>query len=591
MTETATIASDTIIPEIKRHFRVSAGPGAGKTHWLTNHIRSIIMTPGALVSAQRIACISYTNTAANKIIQRLENMAWRIDASTIHSFLFRNIVRPYLWLLHNSAGATLVNFAKVDGHEEHRPIRAFVEAWLQSVSSKGQYLISQLLHKNGHETLDYLRAIRWQYDVVNSKWKILLPRRTPPRLLPVTKLDAYKAQYWAAGIIDHDDVILFAHRLLDENPRLRNFVSASFPFIFIDEFQDTNPVQMKFVQWLAEAGSIVGVVGDPEQAIFGFQGATRKAFLGFNLSNHANYLIEDNRRSTNQIVALLNNVRCDKVQQKAIRCQDGPPVQLLIGMPSKAIAYIERIVGNHVVVLARTNEEVSIIRADGTVGQPDPWDTFRQVDIGSGRVEFWNRLISACELARAGRFGEGITTLNRSICNRNGKARKPFRYDERLTVAQRDGIALQLIKIMLNNFNNILGRTVAEVYGDLAKTAEESLPGLAMQRYGPGKPKTFADATQVRLLFAAVTIEEETRRFRTIHKAKSAEFEAVLVCFKNEESLDHIISPDRQDEEEQRITYVALSRARTNLIMVAPSLSSEREAALLDLQINVTRLG
>lgn len=591
MIEPVTIASDTTIPDIKRHFRVSAGPGAGKTHWLINHIRGIIMTPAALAPAQRIACISYTNAAANEIVQRLEEIAWRIDASTIHSFLFRNLVRPYLWMLHDAAGACLVDFAKVDGHEEHRPMRRIVEAWLRSVSKRGSHLVNELLNKNWQETLDYLSSIRWQFDSACSKWEITLPRKKPPEFLPVKKLDEYKALYWKEGVIDHDDVILFAYRLLNENSNLRHFVAAAFPYIFIDEFQDTNPVQMKFIEWFAEAGSVVGVIGDPEQAIFGFQGATREGFLDFDLPDHADYSIEDNRRSTNQIVALLNHVRRDKVQQKAIRSEDGPAVELLIGAPSKTVEHVEHLIGTHVVVLARTNDEVAMIRAAGTHGQPDPWKAFRQVDSGSGRVELWDSLLSACELARAGRFGEGIATLGRSICSRHGNARKPFRYGGRLTVAERDGVALVLMERMLCDFNKALGRTVSEVYGDLANAAEKSLHGLALQGYRSGNPKEFADATQVGALVAAVTMEEETRRFRTIHKAKSAEFEAVLVCFKDEECLDHIVTPNRNNGDEQRITYVALSRARTNLIMASPSLSPEREAALRALQVHVTRLG
>jgi len=586
------ITSDSILPDINRHFRVSAGPGAGKTHWLTKHIRHVAATSLTLGPTQRIACISYTNVAAAEIVERLGKLAWRVDASTIHSFLYRNLVHPYLWVLHDGTGAHLVNFSAVDGHQEHQPIRQFVETWLKSVSTKGAYLAHELLNKNGPETLDYLREVRWKYDPVSSAWKVVLPNRKPPGMLPVRKLAKYKPHYWAAGIIDHDDVLFFAHRLLDEKPTLRAFLAARFPYVFIDEFQDTNPVQTKFIEWLAEGGSTVGVVGDPEQAIFGFQGASRDAFMAFSLPGHVDYWIADNRRSTNQIVTLLNRVRRDNVQQKATRCVDGRAVEVLVGPSTKFVEHVES--EKHMVVLARTNTEVAALRARGPALAPDPWTTFRWVDSASGRALFWERLLPACELARSKLFGESVNTLARAICHRDGSVRKPFNYVGSLTSAQRDGVAVTVIERLLQNLDGILDTTVADAYSVVADAAARALPGLTMQGYATGKPKVFANGTSVKALISAVVIVDETRRYRTIHKAKSAEFDAVLVCLKDEGCLDHILAPERahdeEGQEEQRITYVALSRARDRLVISVPALSAEREAAITGLSIMVTRL-
>jgi DNA helicase-2/ATP-dependent DNA helicase PcrA len=592
MPDPTIITSDSILPDINRHFRVSAGPGAGKTYWLTKHIRHVAATSPTLGPTQRIACISYTNVAAGEIVERLGKLAWRVDASTIHSFLYRNLVHPYLWVLHDDKGAHLVNFGAVEGHQEHQPIRQFVKTWLNSVSTSGAYLVNELLNKNGPETLDYLREVRWKYDLVASAWKIVLPKRKPPRMLPVRKLAEYKPQYWTAGIIDHDDVLFFAHRLLDENPPLRSFLAARFPYVFIDEFQDTNPVQTRFIKWLAESGSVVGVVGDAQQAIFGFQGASRDAFMAFGLSGHVDYWIADNRRSTKQIVTLLNRVRLDNVQQKATRCVDGPAVEVLVGPATKSVEHVES--ENHTTVLARTNTEVAALRARGPALAPDPWATFRWVDSASGRAVFWERLLSACELARGKRFGESVNTLARAVCHRGGSVRKPFNYVGSLTSVQRDGVAVAVIERLLQNLDDILDMTVADAYSVVADAVARALPGLTMQGYARGKPKAFAKDTSVRTLISAVVIEDETRRCRTIHKAKSAEFDAVLVCLKDQGCLDHILAPERaQDEEgqeEQRITYVALSRARDRLVISVPALSAEREAAIAGLSIMVTRL-
>ena len=78
---------------------------------------------------------------------------------------------------------------------------------------------------------------------------------------------------------------------------------------FLDEFQDTNPIQTIIVKLLAESGSTVGVIGDPAQSIYSFQGAKREDFLNFHVPNITSYKIEDNRRSTSKIIKLLNHMR------------------------------------------------------------------------------------------------------------------------------------------------------------------------------------------------------------------------------------------------------------------------------------------
>ena len=96
--------------------------------------------------------------------------------------------------------------------------------------------------------------------------------------------DAIEEQIWKRGQIDHEDVLYFAYRLLREFPALRDS-SRGFPYLFIDGFQDTLPVQAAVVQWLAESGTVVGVIGDPEQAIYGFLDASPTHFNVFQLTD------------------------------------------------------------------------------------------------------------------------------------------------------------------------------------------------------------------------------------------------------------------------------------------------------------------
>lgn len=303
------ITSDSLLGDIEHHFRVFAGPGAGKTYWLVEHIKNVLAKSKRLSATNHIACISYTNVAAQQIIKGLQNSGESVEVSTIHSFLYKNIVKPYLHLLKDSEGKDLVNYTLVDGHDEHRPSFGKYRKWLISIRKPkllGMY----------SGLLPALRNLRWKLD--NDTGKLSLGPGSWVKYFPTTGLDSYKQMFWEDGIIDHEDVLYFAFQLLDEFPTLRAFFSAKYPYIFLDEFQDTNPIQTKIVEWLSEEGTVVGVIGDSKQSIYAFQGAKPKDFENFCLSGQIDYVIPDNRRSTNNIIEFLNLVRSDEITRTCL---------------------------------------------------------------------------------------------------------------------------------------------------------------------------------------------------------------------------------------------------------------------------------
>jgi DNA helicase-2/ATP-dependent DNA helicase PcrA len=86
---------------------------------------------------------------------------------------------------------------------------------------------------------------------------------------------------------------------------------------------------------------------------------------------------------------------------------------------------------------------------------------------------------------------------------------------------------------------------------------------------------------------------DEVRNIRTIHKAKGTEEDCVLVCLhstRGDHRLGHIIAPAAPSDEEQRLTYVALSRARELIFLAVPELTPEDEAVVRELGISITRL-
>src|ERR1035438_5422570 len=96
------ITSDTLLLNTDRHARVDAGPGAGKTYWIAEHVGNVLQRSKKIHSHARIAVISYTNIAADELRQKLGGDASKAEIGTIHNFLYRNVIKPYLHLLRDS---------------------------------------------------------------------------------------------------------------------------------------------------------------------------------------------------------------------------------------------------------------------------------------------------------------------------------------------------------------------------------------------------------------------------------------------------------------------------------------------------------
>ena len=90
-----TIQSNSLIP-IDEDFKIMAGPGAGKTRFLSNHIKNILRNSEKITGCNKIACITYTNTAVKQLQSEIGDKAVNgVSITTIHSFLYSNIVKPY----------------------------------------------------------------------------------------------------------------------------------------------------------------------------------------------------------------------------------------------------------------------------------------------------------------------------------------------------------------------------------------------------------------------------------------------------------------------------------------------------------------
>ena len=593
MTGPRVIESDTPLDDVGHHFRVFAGPGAGKTFWLVKHIKDVLARSNRLTAPAKVACISYTNVAAGKVLHDLGPSADRVDVSTIHSFFYRNIVRPYLHLMRNDDGSPMIDYAQVEGHDEHRPTFGAVKDWLAAVGKKNLY---GFFTRNCTEWFTYLKSLSWRRNEKTGQWSMnpIGGWKQIPEYLPTTQLGLYKSVYWQRGIIDHDDVLYFAYRILEENPGLVPFLAARFPYLFIDEFQDTNPVQTQVTKWLAGAGTVVGVIGDVEQAIFGFQGSRYEDFAAFSLPGQIEYEIQGNRRSKDAIITLLNHSRGDGRSQHGIRGASAQPVRVLVGGQQECLAEAYRLSGTAqtLTVLSRNNGTVSELRRSSGTDKPDPWPEFEEND--RSRERLFYDIVTAGELACQERYELAIRTLLRGLGTRKGGFRKPLAYNSEATDLRRRALAVGVLEFLVTHHGELVSGTLLSAYEKISAVMSQTLPGLRLTGVRDGRFKSFAESTAYRDLAASVRLVDETRTIRTIHKAKGDEFDSVLVVLTTEEELGRVLRPNevpKREQEERRITYVGLSRAKNCLMISVPCISEQNTAELVAMGAEVVKCG
>ncbi|AEH49283.1 UvrD-helicase domain-containing protein [Parageobacillus thermoglucosidasius] len=569
--------------DLHKHFKIIAGPGAGKTHWLVKHIRNVLQNSERLGKVSKIACITYTTVGSEEIIERLGTDIQRVEVSTIHSFLYKNIVKPYCYLLRNSDGTTLVNVDEMDGHEENKVSNGRLMEW-----KKANNLFYM---KDDSQIKECLEALEWylKEDEIVLRVRRNVNKKIDGYYISKDHLLSYKKLCWKRGIIHHEDVLYFSYKILKEFPIILDCLSAKYPFIFLDEFQDTNPIQTEIIKWLAYKGSVVGIIGDPAQSIFKFQGASRNDFIAFSLPNQLNFKITQNRRSSPSIVKILNFIRKhDSLQQTPIREGKSYPVMFMEYNDDNIMELItifhrereNKNLNNDYCVLARYNDSVKILRDVKTL---NVWDALSETD-SSKRDRFIRNIILARQFAKEGRYEVAVKQMMKVFTtDRNRSLKSPFRPGQTITSMQKRSLAVSLLEYVMNYPNSIENISLYNYYNDLSLFLSKA--GYKITNYGKGKAKDFAETTIMSDLINDLKMpEEKTSTIRTIHKAKGAEFESVLVLLDNIELLELLLNPDiNSNEDDIRILYVALSRAEDFLFIATPPLTATQRHQLEEL--------
>jgi DNA helicase II / ATP-dependent DNA helicase PcrA len=210
------------------------------------------------------------------------------------------------------------------------------------------------------------------------------------------------------------------------------------------------------------------------------------------------------------------------------------------------------------------------------------WDDLRFIDKTWERTNFIYTLILGVELAHQKNFKEAITGLERNF--RRFKDKKPVpKYLKRR-------IAVNCLQKAVNEWDDWKIVNLRVFNNHFIKYLDGEYNIKIGAAISSGKTKEFAESWKCKDFAQCLKLKDDRNNIRTIHKAKGGEYDTVLVALEEESHLKYIINPDIDNEkdDECRLYYVALSRAKDNLFICTPTLSEENKEPLMALDILIS---
>ena len=263
---------------------ILAGAGSGKTKTITTRL-AYLLSLG--IDPANTLTLTFTNKAASEMRERALKM---IDSDiaypplllTFHKFglLF---LKLYIHLIDRNN-----NFVIIDTDDQKKILKNISGDLPPNFMSKE---ISK--YKNSFLTPDEVYALA--NEEIYKKMAHIY--------------DKYQNYLLENNLVDFDDLLLLTYKILDENGDLAKEISQKYQYIMVDEYQDTNEIQLLLLKKLCTTHNNICVVGDDDQSIYGFRGANHKNILEFEKDFDAKVIkLEINYRSTNQILEAANNL-------------------------------------------------------------------------------------------------------------------------------------------------------------------------------------------------------------------------------------------------------------------------------------------
>jgi DNA helicase-2/ATP-dependent DNA helicase PcrA len=280
---------------------IIAGAGSGKTRALTHRIAYLIREHG--VSPYTILAITFTNKAAREMAGRVEGLLGERIAKGMWILTFHSTCARILRREHEHVGVPS-SFTIYDENDTERLLTQVLKELNLDAKRFPPRAMSAAIGK----AKDHVLSAEQFSSAAGNFYEQTIAR----------VYEAYEARKKAAGALDFDDLITETVVLFRDHPEVLEHYQERFRYLMIDEYQDTNRAQYELANLLAAKYRNICVVGDADQGVYSWRGATIANLLDFerDYPDAAVFLMEQNYRSTQNILAVANALIEHNVQRK-----------------------------------------------------------------------------------------------------------------------------------------------------------------------------------------------------------------------------------------------------------------------------------
>ncbi len=586
---------------------VLAGAGSGKTRVVTKRIVHLLENG---IAPHQILGLTFTNKAAGEMSERVrKETSAHVLISTFHS-LGARILRESIHNLGYSRG-----FSIYDEEDSEKLLRSCLEQSDFPDRKKANKTFRQLISRSKN-------AMEGPLDLDPAEFQTQTLKKFPD----VYAL--YQARLKECNAVDFDDLLFLPVKLFRENPEILKVYQSRWKYLLVDEYQDTNHAQYELVKLLAGARQNLFVVGDPDQSIYSWRGATIRNILSFekDFSGARVIRLEQNYRSRENILEAANALiaKNEGRYEKTLWSERGIGEKIRVfkaQSESEESEFVCKMIREHqqagvsldeIVVFYRTNFQSRAFE--------DEFLHYRIPYVIVGGVSFYQRrevkdilaflrmvqtsadFVAFMRTINIPKRGIGAATIDKLRLAAIQMSMPIFDYcraligDEplmekvRLNKKQKEGLAayvkiieelrscaaagsirdLVIDTIEATKYESVI-REDPETYDDRRENILE-LASKAAEWEEKAKEASLTDFLAELTLKSSLDQQDLTQervKLMTLHNGKGLEFDVVFLVGLEEDLFPHINSKDSLEEveEERRLCYVGMTRAKEQLYL------------------------
>ncbi|MHA2287203.1 MAG: ATP-dependent helicase [Promethearchaeota archaeon] len=604
-----------VIKKIKGPQLIIAGAGSGKTRTIVYCVAKLLSEG---VKPSEIMLVTFTNKAATEMIKRVEillgikpNGIW---AGTFHSIANR-FLRQYAKSLGFKPNYLIID--ETDSNTLMKIIYNAIEIHNNHISFPTPKTAKKILSYSINCNKTISETIRWKYKQFDDI-------RIISKLMEIHKI--YKNKKAKDNLVDFDDLLVFWNSLLDERFMAQR-IASTFKYILVDEYQDTNYIQDEIIRKLSKytPENNVLAVGDDAQSIYGFRGANFQNIMEFSrrFENCRIYKLTQNYRSVPEILNLANdsirhNISQFRKEMETTRKKGLKPIHIIPDNDEQqAIFIVNKLIElqrdgyklNDIAVLYRAgfhslrielelqNRNIPYIVHSGVsfferAHVKDLIAHLRILQNPSDEIS-WSRIFSQFQgvgKKTASKMFELLSNMSNpldSIISKNIFENKL--HNLRISKVVQDEIALHLKEFLRSVNNDKPKKVIIKLINQLIKYLKlkysnwqdrvEDLKQIGIYSQNYDTIQNFLDI----LTLNKSTIESKTVglsinenkspvTLSTIHRAKGLEWKVVFIPMLSENLFpsNKVIKNTETYEEERRVFYVGITRAKEQLYLLSP---------------------